>query len=397
MPWEVVNAVDQRIRFIRLWQSEDCPSVASLCREFGISRKTAYFWIKRFENERESGLAERSHKAHHQANAISEEMEDLVVAARARHPSWGAKKLLPWLQGKHPGREDWPCVATVSAILARNHLVRKRRLKRPVAPFAGQASQAGMPNDRWCIDHKGWWFAQNGQKCEPFTVTDEVSRFLIRCAVGRSKAFSDVYPILADAFREYGLPRAIKSDNGPPFASRAPLGLSALTIWFMRLGIVHERIEAGKPQQNGRHERMHLTMMKDTGGGAAAGASLAHEQLRLNKWRQEFNNERPHEALEFATPRSRYVPSPRPMPRHLPELQYEAPMHVRKVDKAGKLYWRGRDVFATEALQGQLVGFEPVEDQDGVWTVWLGNMRLAHFDERKLQLRWEKAAVPREP
>ena len=387
MSWKEVTAVAERKRFMELWEQEGRPSVAQLCREFDISRKTGYKWISRYRLHGEAGLQELPRASHTHPNAISDEIEELVIQARHAHPSWGAKKLLPWLQRKHPRRRDWPCVASVSSILERNQLVRARKRRRLVEPFAGQLTQAERPNDLWCIDHKGWWMATNGDKCEPFTVTDHASRYLIRCALRRGKGIDYVRPVLNAAFCEYGLPLAIRSDNGPPFASRAPLGLSELSVWFLRLGICHERIEAGNPQQNGRHERMHLTMQIDKGPGQAS--SLGAEQKRLNAWREEFNTQRPHEALGLATPHECYLASPRAMPRRLPELEYSSTMRVRKIDISGKLCWRGRDVFVTEALRGQQLGLEPT-NHDGLWTLWFGRMILGIFDERRLHIRWAK-------
>lgn len=392
MPWKVVTAVEHRKALIEALQSEDSPGLAALCREQGISRKTAYKWIGRWKASGEAGLEDRPRASLSHPNALGEEMEALVVGARHAHPSWGAKKLLPWLQRRHPGRDDWPCLSSVSAVLERNQLVRRRRARRTVAPFAGALASPGAPNDLWAIDHKGWWTARNGDRCEPFTVTDSASRFLIRCVIGGTKGFPHVRGVLEGAFREFGLPEAVRSDNGPPFASRAPLGLSPLSVWLLRLGVGHERIQAGKPEQNGAHERMHRTMMAD-GAGRAVGATARQEQRRLNAWREEFNSERPHEALGFATPASCYGPSPREMPRRLPEFEYPAALRVRKVDRTGKVCWRGRDVFLTEALQGQWLGFEA--EDDGRWSVWLGRMGLGHFDEGSHRMAWAKTMTPR--
>lgn len=387
MSWKVVTAVDERMRFIEAVEHPDSPGVAALCREFGISRKTGYKWLGRYRQQGATGLVDLSRAPHSHPNAVNDEIEQLIIEAREAHPSWGAKKLLPWLQAKHPLRQNWPCVATVSAVLERNQLIRSRKRPRPVAPFGEMLCTPGAPNDLWCMDHKGWWLAQNGQKCEPFTVTDQYSRYLIRCSLRASKGVEHVRPVLQAAFCEFGLPVTIRSDNGAPFASRAPLGLSELSVWFIRLGICHERIEAGKPQQNGCHERMHRTMLSDQ--TEAVGASLRQEQKRLNAWREEFNNERPHEALKFKTPSSIYTCSPRPMPRRLPDLEYGSALRKRKVDKVGKISWRGHDLFLTEALRGEWLGFEATPE-DGVWSVWLGEMLLGTFNEKLNKMNWAK-------
>lgn len=388
MPWKVSTVMDQKLEFISLMEEETCPGVAAVCAHLGVSRKTGYKWLSRYKSEGLEGLHDRSRASHNHPNAIGDEMVELIIQARVGHPSWGAKKLLPWLQRKHPQRRDWPCLASISAILDRHQLVRSRTIKRRVAPFADGLRLAAQPNDLWCIDHKGWWLAGNGQKCEPFTVTDDISRFLVRCVLRPGKGIDYVKPVLTAAFMEYGLPAAIRSDNGPPFASRAPLGLSELSVWFMRLGIHHERIEPGKPQQNGRHERMHLSMLVDQRGPVTA--SMREEQKRLNRWRDEFNQDRPHEALDFQTPSSCYSISSRPMPPRLPQIEYRTGIQVRTVDKRGTIGWKGRDLFLTEALRRQPLGFEAVDD--GIWKVWLAQMELGEFDEREHEMNWKAPA-----
>jgi putative transposase len=385
MPWEVVTAMEQRERFIEALGHPDSPGMAALCREFGISRKSGYKWLTRYREQGQGGLADLSRAPHSHPNALSEEVEQLIIAARTAHPSWGAKKLLPWLEVKHPRRKLWPCLATISAVLERQQLSEPRKNRRHVAPFGEKLSAAEVPNQLWCIDHKGWWLAGNGDKCEPFTVTDQHTRYLIRCSLSAGKGVDYVRPLMQAAFREFGLPVAIRSDNGPPFASRAPLGLCELSVWFMRLGIYHERIEVGKPQQNGRHERMHLTMQCDRVG--PVGASMRQEQKRLNAWREEFNYERPHEALNFKTPASHYSSSPRPMPRRVPEFEYSLALRKRKVDICGKISWNGRDLFTTEALRGQWLGLQ-AGDTDAIWSLWLGEMLLGSFDEKRHELKW---------
>lgn len=385
MPWKVSTAMDEKLKFINMMEEENCPGVSAVCSYLGVSRKTGYKWLSRYKSSGLEGLQDHSRASLNHPNAICQEMVELVIQARLAHPSWGAKKLLPWLRKKYPQRQDWPCLASISAILDRNQLVRSRRVKRRVAPFPGDLTSPAQPNDLWCIDHKGWWMAGNGEKCEPFTVTDDASRFLVRCVLRPGKGIAHVKPVLTAAFMEYGLPAAIRSDNGSPFASRAPLGLSALSVWFMRLGIEHERIEPGKPQQNGRHERMHLSMLVDQRG--AVTGSMRQEQKRLNLWRDEFNYDRPHEALDFRTPASCYAASSRAMPHRLPEIKYRTGIHVRMVDIVGKVGWKGRDLFLTEALRYQRVGFEAIGD--GLWRVWLAQLELGEFDERAHKMNWK--------
>lgn len=388
MPWKVNTVMDEKMKFISLMEDENCPGMAAVCRDLGISRKTGYKWLSRYRSGGVEGLEDHSRAALNHPNAIGQEMVDLVIQARLKHPSWGAKKLLPWLQRNHPGRQDWPCLASISAILDRHQLVRTRRLRRRISPYPNGLTLAAQPNDLWCIDHKGWWLCGNGDKCEPFTVTDDATRFLVRCVLRPGKGIDYVKPVLTAAFMKYGLPAAIRSDNGPPFATRAPLGLSELSVWLMRLGIVHERIEPGKPQQNGRHERMHLSMLVDRRGPVRS--TVREEQKRLSLWREEFNHDRPHEALGFHTPASCFSVSPRPMPRRLPEIEYRTGVQVRTVDVIGKIGWKGRDLFLTEALRRQRLGFEAIDN--GLWTVWLAQMELGIFDERAHRMTWHNPA-----
>lgn len=392
MSWKVSTIVEQRREFMEAVASEDSPGVAALCREFGISRKTAYKWIGRYRKSGDAGLVDLPRVAKVRPHALSAEIERLIIQAREAFPHWGAKKLLVYLVKKHPGCECWPCIATISTVLDRNQLVRRRKKPRPVPAFDGVLSRGEEPNDVWCMDHKGWWSVGNGDKCEPFTVSDDVTRFLIRCMPSVGKGIAYVRPVLQAAFCEYGLPRVIRSDNGPPFASRAPLGLSELAVWLIRLGIRHERIEPGKPQQNARHERIHLTMITELAG--PVGATLHQEQKRLKTWSEQYNYERPHEALGMKTPGSLYTRSPRPMPRRLPEPEYGPALRKRKVDSAGSFHWNGKELFLTEALRGQCLGFEASE-KDGVWLVWLDQMLLGSFDERHFKMTWGKRMTHR--
>jgi putative transposase len=383
--WKVVTPVEERKRFIGLLEEQGGSGVAGLCREFGISRKTAYKWIGRYNEEGDDGLFDRSRAAHHQPNRLRAEMEQLIIGARVAHPSWGAKKLLPWLKARNRQRQDWPCLATISAVLERNQMVRRRTRKRLVEGFSSELAAANCPNELWCIDHKGWWLARNGDKCEPFTVSDRASRFLVRCVLEKGKRFEDVRAVLSSAFHEYGLPQRIRSDNGPPFASRAPLGMSQLSVWLMRLGIELERIVPGKPQQNGSHERIHLTMLQERTG--PKGASLAAEQKRLNHWREEYNFDRPHEALSFRTPAEVYCCSSQSMPRRLPQICYPSAMQVRTISPSGEISWHGRLLFMTEVLGNQPIGLAAT-CEDGIWDVWFCTNHLGSFDERRWRMNW---------
>lgn len=388
MSFEAVTSMQKRRCFISFLEGENQPTVAEACRHFGISRKCAYKWIGRYRQSGEAGLEDLSRASHRHPNQIGEQMEQMIIAARHAHPSWGAKKILPWLRRKNPRRLQWPCLASVCAVLERNQLTVRRKRTRKVAVYVGPLRQAAAPNDVWRIDHKGWWLALNGDKCEPFTITDGSSRFLIRCVLDKAKGIDYVWPVLLSAFHEYGLPKVIRSDNGPPFASRAAMGLSVLTLSLYRLGIIHERITPGKPQENGGHERMHLTMLQDA---TQTRGCLRSEQRRLNQWRDEYNYERPHESLQFKTPGDLYVVSPRRMPGHLPQISYPPTMKVRKVDSAGQFCWNWKMRFLSDVFKGQSIGLEATQDPL-TWTLWFSTMRLGTINENTRKVTWDKIA-----
>ena len=237
----------------------------------------------------------------------------------------------------------------------------RRKRNRKTEPYTEPFAQCEAPNDVWCIDFKGWFLTGDRQRCDPLTVSDANTRYLIRCERVPHIDFASVKPVVEAAFREYGLPRAIRSDNGAPFASRAPRGLSKLSVWWMKLGIVPERIEPGKPQQNGRHERMHLTLKQNT--ASPPKATLRAQQRAFRAFQRDYNFSRPHEALGQRTPGELYHPSPRSYPRRIPEIRYSAPFIVRRVEKTGVIWWHQRRIFITEALAGEDVGLLPLDDR----------------------------------
>jgi len=331
-------------------------SMAELCRQYGVSRKTGYKWLMRWLREGPAGLEDRSRTPHHQPNRVSPEKVAAILAVRDRY-GWGPKKLRVLLAREHP-QIVWPAISTMEQILKDHGRVIPRKKRRRVPPQMQPLAHCNGSNTVWCCDFKGHFSTGDGQRCYPLTITDGFSRYLFRCQGLPRSNYASVWPIFECAFREYGLPQAIRSDNGPPFASRALRGLSRLSVWWIKLGIEPERIEPGKPQQNGRHERMHLTLKQETATPPAS--TPRKQQRRFDEFRHVFNHVRPHEALAMRTPASVYEPSPHEYPKRLAELHYPPAWRTRKVQRRGEFYWRG-EVPLSEVLTGETIGLEPTE------------------------------------
>ena len=298
MPWKESCAMDERIRFIAAHASH-AHSMSELCELFGISRKTGYKWLARYAAEGAAGLAERSHAPHRPANVTPEALVEQIISQRTARPTWGPRKIIGRLSLLHP-HIAWPSPSTAGEILKRAGLVGPRRLHRRAPARMEALRRALEPNHVWAVDHKGWIRLRDGARCEPLTITDSFSRYLISLQATGSTRDQDARPAFERAFREHGLPDAIRSDNGPPFASTGVTGLTALSAWWAKLGIAHERIDPGKPQQNGRHERMHLTLKKEA--TRPPGKNILQQQARFDAFVSEFNTERPHETLNMACP-----------------------------------------------------------------------------------------------
>lgn len=383
MPWE--KTVDQRIRAV-MDVVDGGFSKVSVCEEFGISRPTLDKWLDRYAEEGVEGLVDRSCAPHAHRHMVAGEIEAMIVAFRRERPDRGPRKIKVELEREYPHR-SFPAASTIGEILGRHGLtVRRKRLRRTepcTAPFAA----CKAPNDVWCIDFKGWFLTGDGQRCDPLTVTDADTRYLIRCVHVPRTNFASVKPVLESAFREYGLPRAIRSDNGAPFATRAPRGLSKLSVWWRKLGIVPERIEPGKPQQNGRHERMHLTLKQCT--ASPPKATLRAQQRAFRIFEQDYNHRRPHEALGQRTPGELYRPSPRCYPRRLPQIHYPAPMIVRRVEKTGVIYWHQSRIFISEALGGEAVGLLALDER--YYRLYFDRLDLGIVDTQRCEFLRGKA------
>lgn len=373
MPWQETCAMTERMRFVLAVQS-DTETVAACCRRFGISRKTGYKWLERFESEGAGGLGDRSRSPHRSPRAVSEAQREAAIALRSRYPSWGPKKIAarwPQCYAELPV----PAASTIGDLLHAAGLVVPRRRRRHVPPRTQPLAHATGPNAVWCADFKGDFVLGNGSRCYPLTVSDAFSRDLLRCQGLPSTATERVQPLFEATFRQYGLPEVMRTDNGPPFASTAVGGLTALSIWWVKLGVRPERIDPGKPQQNGRHERMHGTLKRDVCQPPAW--SLRTQQLRFDAFRQTYNEERPHEALGQVTPASVYQSSLRPYPARIAPLEYPEADETCCVRPNGCIRWRGKELYVGQVLAAEPVAVLQVADAE--WQVVFGPILLGTF------------------
>jgi transposase InsO family protein len=365
--------MDQRVAFIAEWLQDEW-TMTELAERYQISRKTAYKWVDRYERDPASGLVERSRAPHAHGRAMAAELQKAIVALRRAHPHWGPKKLRVILQERQP-RESWPAASTMGDLLRREGLSQARRRARYVVPLPQPLAAAHAPNDVWTADFKGWFRTADGTRCDPLTVADACSRFVLCCRIV-APSERGVRPWFERAFRDYGLPQALRMDNGSPFATTGAARLSHLAVWWLKLGIQLDRIDPGHPEQNGRHERFHLTLQQDTATPPAA--TVAQQQRSFDRMRREFNTVRPHEALGQQPPARVYVSSPRPYPARLEDPWYDATHQVRRVKRMGQIKWRGEGVFVSEALRGEVVGV--AETQQGDWTVRFMDVELGRID-----------------
>lgn len=376
MGWKETCPMTERMQFLIDVQGGEL-SFSEACRRRGISRKTGYKLWHRFQSEGEAGLAERSRAPLRHPNAVEAAVVAKLLAARQRHPDWGPRNLIDWLERREPG-SHWPAPSTVGELLKRAGLVAPRRRRRRSPPYSRPFVAADRPNALWSIDFKGQFRLGDGNYCYPLTVSDNFSRYLLVCRGLSSTEGAPVRVWLERAFREYGLPVAIRSDNGAPFASVGLGGLSRLSAWWVRLGIVPERIAPGRPDQNGRHERMHRTLAAAV--ERAPAASLGAQQPRLERFRREYNEERSHQSLARRTPAELHRGSTRPYPSRLPPVDYPRHYSVRRVCHSGEFKWNGQFVYVSQVLAGEPVGLEPIGD--GQWCVHYGLLPLGTLDTR---------------
>ena len=387
MPWKESCAMDERVGFIRDYLRGDV-SVTELCEVYEISRKTGYKWLARYREEGAAGLAERSHAPLQHGRATAPALVEAIEALRRERPSWGPRKIIAKLWARHPD-VAWPSASTAGELLKRAGLVNRRQLRRRAPPRLGELTQPCHANHVWRADHKGWVRLGDGTRAEPLTVTDGFSRYLISLTATTSTQEAEARPLFEQAFACYGLPEVIRSDNGSPFASTGVSGLTQLSAWWIKLGIRHERIDRGAPQQNGGHERFHRTLLEAM---KPVAKDRAEQQERFAAFAHDYNQERPHEALGQHVPAAFYRPSDRPLPAHLPEPAYAAEVAARQVRSNGEIRWRGDLIFVSTALIGEAVGVE--ETQDGQWLVRFFDVPLGLIDLKTRKLRRLAAARP---
>ena len=357
---------------------ESGETISQIAERHQISRKAVYKWLDRYGKYGLEGLNDLSRAPREHPQAVSELWRERIRGARQQQPRWGAPKLAWWLQQRHGG-EDLPSVSTIGRVLRDSGLSQSRRRMR--AHGTGKLEQAEQANHVWAIDFKGWCRTGDGARCEPLTISDQVTRYLLCCQALPSTRTELVRPVMERVFREYGLPQWIRSDNGAPFAVKGECGLTELAVWWIELGIQTERIDPGHPQQNGRHERMHRTLQEATMEPPAATAR--QQQRRLEEFRREYNERRPHQALGQQVPASLYQPSGRAYRGVAVEPDYER-WPVRKVSDGGQIRWAAGRVFVSHALTGKWVGLEPIGD--GLWKMWFHRHWLGHWEQESGRL-----------
>jgi len=381
MPFRELGRLEQRVAMLGDYDT-GAFSVSDLCHAYEVSRETFYVWLRRRASGEADWFADRSHAPGRSPHRAADEIVLAVIAAKRRFPRFGPKKVKAWLERDRPGTE-WPAASTIGGMLKREGLVEARPRRRRALELGGALTAAREPNAEWACDFKGWFRTRDGRRCDPLTITDTASRYLIDVRIAEP-AVEGVRPVFARAFEAHGLPAAIRCDNGSPFGSSGAGGLTRLSVWWLKLGIRPHFIRPASPQDNGRHERMHRTLKAET--AKPASASLAEQQARFDAFRAHYNTERPHEALAQHPPVSRWSPSPRPMPGRIDEPWYDADHQVRRVRTAGEIQWRGQLVFIGGALRGESVGL--AEREDGSHLVRFCDVDLGVLDRSGRFLRF---------
>ncbi len=357
MPWKEIKVVDQRKEFVKAFLEKKF-KIAQLCRQFSISRPTAYKWLKRFEEEGLDGLIDISRAPHHQSNMVSEDIVNLIITVKSNFPTWGPKKIHAYINNHHE-LEKCPCQTSVENILKRNGLVKPRKYRLRLAKRTEPLQDCYNPNDIWCTDFKGWSKTSDGHKFGPYTLMDADSRFLIACVQLDADNTDHVWAVLEKSFYEFGLPDGLRSDNGPPFATTAPGRLSKLGIKLIKAGVIPEWIEPGHPEQNGRQERMHGTLQAEC---MSNDLSLIEHTRRIEEFRDYYNFIRPHEALKQKCPGEVYIPSNRAWNGKPQSPEYQNCYKVGKVKSCGKMSWSGGEVYISRVFEGEPIGIYESEN-----------------------------------
>ncbi len=381
MPWKETDAFGEQRKFVTAWIGEAETPFTELCQRYGISRKSGYKRVSRFKEFGLEGVGDLSRVPNNHPNQTPPEIVEMLVNAKRQHMTYGPRKLLVVIAREHP-ELSLPASSTASKILKEHGLVRSRRGIRKSAPWATPFSNAHQPNDTWCADFKGWFRTSDGVRINPLTITDSVSRYLIACTALERSTFGQVRPIFELAFREFGLPRAMRTDNGPPFSSTSLGGLSKLSVWWIKLGITPERIRPGHPEENGRHERMHRTL-KDAVASPPK-TSFRAQQKAFDWFIDDYNEIRPHEALGQKTPASVYFNSPRNYPNRIEHPEYRDNVTVRRVRTNGDIRWKGNRVFISEALIGEPIGLKQISDR--TWAIYYGPLEIGILNEMTMKV-----------
>jgi len=386
MPWTETCVMDERVKFI-MDILDDTYCMAELCSYYDISRKTGYKWIERYQQGGFEALQDRSRAPHSHPHEISRQVKESILAIKRRFPKWGAPKIRSRLQRIQPDWDSYPAISTIGLFLYKQGLTSRRKRRRKATPTELPLTSGRYSNQVWCADFKGHFRTGDGNRCNPLTISDHSSRYLLCCRHVERMSYEQVITRFEHTFRRHGLPEVIRTDNGAPFASRGLGGLSRLSYWWIRLGIHPERIEPGHPEQNGCHERIHKTL-KDYTAKPPAG-TIVQQQRRFDEFCVEYNEHRPHEALQMRTPSDCYSDSPREFPSRLPQVSYPDYMQVRRVRSHGDIQYLGRRLFTTESLGDEYVGVEQV-DEDVSW-LWYCGYLLGEIDHRNWQIRPAKS------
>jgi transposase InsO family protein len=372
--------MDQKLLFIADYLRQTA-SFTELCLAYGISRKTGYKWKQRYEQQGLDGLEERSRQPANCPSKVPYKLQQAIIELRqSRKILMGAKKIQVLLAQRFP-HENIPSKTTIYNILKRENLVKPRSRQRKVAPYPQPFSPVKKVNELWTADFKGQFKLRNGQWCYPLTIMDHKSRYLLCCDGMKNTCTQYTQQSFERLFKEHGMPQRIRTDNGVPFATRAAGGLSALAVWWIRLGILPERIQPGKPQQNGRHERMHRVLKQ--AATKPPSASLRSQQKQFELFCEEYNYQRPHEALDQQTPASHYKNSIRVFPDKLPDMIYPDYYDIKRVSDNGVVYWRNKLVYVSHLLRDECIGMDEVAD--GVWDIYYGPLKIGSFDERHVK------------
>lgn len=382
MSWLETDPMNEKIKFISAYLNNEADTFITICNRFNISCKTGYKYLKRYEQYGIDGLKELSRAPHHNAQRTSAFIENAILEVKNRYPSWGSKKILNWLM-QEKSNSKWPAKSTIDELLKRHDLVTPAKRKRRVVPYTQPFILCEKPNDSWSIDYKGQFQLGNKELCYPLTVTDNFSRYLLAVKGSKQISGKTTKQVLSELFYEFGLPKSIRSDNGSPFAANGLAGLSSLAVWLIKLCIVPERIRSGHPEENGRHERMHLTLKRETANPPKWNQS--QQQKSFNSFKTIYNEQRPHEGIEFNRPAWLYSASEKVFPKQIPSVEYGSSFtNARRIRTNGTMKWKCKEIFISETLRGESIAMMPHSDCE--WILYFSFLPLGIFNEKTLKI-----------